>query len=106
MEKSYGLLAVDYFHVIPPMKSVFVILGIFALLFAVASAQATEDSGVGDNIDSAAAVNPNCQAACYQGRAAFIAWCKTMGPGAPCLALANAPPQLFTTQACLRYCNI
>ena len=86
------------------MKSL-ILLALFAVLaisvfteFAWASTPNIEDA--------ANAVDPNCQAACYQGRAAFIAWCKTMGPGAPCLALANAPPQIFTTQACLRYCNM
>lgn len=50
-------------------------------------------------------VDPECQAACYGGRAAFIAWCRGQGSGAPCLALVNAPPQLFTIPGCLRYCN-
>ncbi len=83
------------------MKSAFVIIALFSMLLA---SQGINALSVVE--DAAAAVDPNCQAACYQGRAAWIAWCKTMGPGAPCLALANAPPQLFTIPACLRYCNI
>ena len=81
------------------MKSFFVIFAILLLAQCISALDIPSE-------DAAAAVDPNCQAACYQGRSAFIAWCKRMGPGAPCLALANAPPQLFTTQACLRYCKI
>lgn len=48
--------------------------------------------------------NPDCLAACAEGRSAFIAWCHSMGPGNRCLILANSPPILFNYEACVPYC--
>ncbi len=52
-----------------------------------------------------ATTNQDCVDACYAGRAAFVAWCRTMGPGHPCLKLATSPPFVFNPTVCLPYCN-